>query len=358
MESKNCCGSANFVRDPTIAPGERADPSFGLSTGHHLGKLRLFPTVLLGQVLGNAASVPGVTPVAQRVRWPQFAPYVNNGFDEDMSWYHGLILKLEKRLSQNLSFSVNYTWSKTLDQSDSLGNGNIYGQPTANPTRFNINMFKGPAGFDIRQRLSASYAYDVPSSTHNRLLDAAVAHWQLSGIVTADSGVPYYVYLTTDHENIGMAAAGSPRHTEFPNLVCDPDANAQRTLAAWFNTSCFQLSPFGTRDNAGRHAQYSQGLLNWDASASKQRPLTENNQRSDLSSPGHSLRFRGFWKGDEHHAPAGAADPVRGNWDYITFDSQMHRLYVSHETEVAVLDSDGGKLVGVVAIRPACTAPP
>jgi hypothetical protein len=231
---------------------------------------------LLGQVLDNVASVPGVTPVAQRVRWPQFAPYVNNGFNEYMSWYHGLIVKLEKRLSQNLSFLVNYTWSKTLDQSDSLGNGNIYGQPTANPTRFNINMFKGPAGFDIRQRLSASYAYDIPWSTHNRLLDAAVAHWQLSGIVTADSGVPYYVYLTTDNENIGIAAFGSPRYTEFPNLVCDPGANAQRTPAAWFNTSCFQLPPFGTRGNAGRHAQYSQGLLNWDASASKQWPLTEN----------------------------------------------------------------------------------
>ena len=93
------------------------------------------------------AAVPGVTPVAQRVRWPQFAPYVNNGFDEYMSWYHGLILKLEKRLSQNMSFLVNYTWSKTLDESDSLGNGNIYGQPTSNPTRFNIDMFKGPAGF-------------------------------------------------------------------------------------------------------------------------------------------------------------------------------------------------------------------
>jgi len=59
---------------------------------------------LLGQVLDNVAPVPGVTPVAQRVRWPQFAPYVNNGFDEYMSWYHGLILKMERRLSQNLSF--------------------------------------------------------------------------------------------------------------------------------------------------------------------------------------------------------------------------------------------------------------
>jgi hypothetical protein len=230
---------------------------------------------LLGQLLDNVAAVPSVTPVATRVRWPQFAPYVNNGFDEYQSWYHGLVLKVERRLSQTMTFIVDYTWSKTLDESDSLGNGNIYGQPTANPTRFNINMFRGPAGYDIRQRLNASYAFNTPWQTHNRFADFALAKWQLSGIVTADTGVPYFVYLTTDNENIGTAAFGSPRYTEFPNLVCNPNSNFQPTTARWFNTSCYQLPAFGTRGDAGRHGLYSQGLLNWDASASKEWPVAE-----------------------------------------------------------------------------------
>ena len=235
---------------------------------------------LLGQVLDNVAAVPGTTPIAQRVQWPTFPPYVNNGFDEFMSWYHGLDLKLEKRVSHNLSFLVSYTFSKTLDQSDSLGNGNIYGQPTANPTRYNISMFKGPAGFDIRHRMSASYNYSIPGQTGNKWLDAAIAHWQLSGIVTVDSGVPFYPYLTTDNENIGIASFGSPRYTEFPNLVCDPTKGFHQTASAWFNTSCYQLPTFGTRGNAGRHAIYSQGLKNWDAAVNKQWPLGENKSRS------------------------------------------------------------------------------
>jgi hypothetical protein len=111
--------------------------------------------------------------------------------------------------------------------------------------------------------------------THNRAVDLAIAHWQLAGIVTADSGVPFYPYLTTDNENIGIAAFGSPRYTEFPNLVCDPAQNFHQTAAAWFNTSCYQLPAFGTRGTAGRHAVYSQGLLNWDASATKKWPVTE-----------------------------------------------------------------------------------
>jgi hypothetical protein len=233
---------------------------------------------LLGQVLDNVASVPGITPLAQRVAYPNFAPFVNNGYNEYMSWYHGLVVKLEKRYSNNLSFLLSYTWSKALDETDGLGDGGIYGQPTANPTRYNIAQFKGPAGYDMRQRVSASYSYDIPGRTGNRLLDAILAHWQTSGIVSADTGIPYYVYLTTDNENIGVASFGSPRYTEFPNLVCNPYGGFRSTVAAWFNTSCYQLPPYGTAGDAGRHALYSQGLLNWDASVNKQWPLSENKQ--------------------------------------------------------------------------------
>jgi hypothetical protein len=231
---------------------------------------------LVGQVLDNVAAVPGVTPIAQRVKYPNFAPFVDNGFNEYMSWYHGLVLKLEKRLSENLSFLLSYTWAKALDETDGLGNGGIYGQPTANPTRYNIAQFKAPAGYDIRQRLAASYFYDIPGRTGHRVLDAILAHWQTAGIFSADTGIPYYVYLTTDNENIGVASFGSPRYTEFPNLVCDPNAGFQPTTAAWFNKSCYQLPAFGTAGSAGRHSLYSQGLVNWDASVNKQWPVGEN----------------------------------------------------------------------------------
>lgn len=97
--------------------------------------------------------------------------------------------------------------------------------------------------------------------------------------------VPFSPYLTTDNENIGIASFGSPRYTEFPNLVCDPVQGFHPTASAWFNTGCYQLPAFGTRGGAGRHAVYSQGLRNWDAAVNKQWPLGENKSRS--------LQFRG-----------------------------------------------------------------
>ena len=44
--------------------------------------------------------------------------------------------------------------------------------------------------------------------------------------------------------------------------------------------------------------------------------------------------------------------PGNGGFDYIVFDDSSNRLYVSHGTEVAVLDADSGKVLGTVADTP------
>jgi YVTN family beta-propeller protein len=42
----------------------------------------------------------------------------------------------------------------------------------------------------------------------------------------------------------------------------------------------------------------------------------------------------------------GAAPGGKEYWDYITFDAATHRLYISHNTEVKVVDADSGAVVG------------
>jgi DNA-binding beta-propeller fold protein YncE len=44
--------------------------------------------------------------------------------------------------------------------------------------------------------------------------------------------------------------------------------------------------------------------------------------------------------------------PGSGGFDYIVFDDSSNRLYVSHGTEVNVLDADSGKLLGKIADTP------
>src|SRR5712664_815629 len=44
--------------------------------------------------------------------------------------------------------------------------------------------------------------------------------------------------------------------------------------------------------------------------------------------------------------------PGTGSWDYVTLDSAARRLYISHATQVEVLDADSGKLVGTIPDTP------
>src|SRR5882724_13022399 len=44
--------------------------------------------------------------------------------------------------------------------------------------------------------------------------------------------------------------------------------------------------------------------------------------------------------------------PGQGGWDYLKVDESARRLYVSHGTEVEVLDVDSGKLVGKIEDTP------
>jgi len=229
---------------------------------------------LWAQLIDNVAAVPGTDNYLNRVPYPNFASFIANNYGESMSWYDGLTAKVQKRYSQGLSFLLSYTWSHAIGQNDSLGTGQTFYQccVLANNTRYNLQKFKGGAGFDLRQILSFSYAYDIPGKTGNKWADAVVANWQISGIVSADSGVPYYFFLTGDNENIGSAG----RYTEFPNIVCDPDKGVKRSAQQWFNTACFTTPPFGSAGNGDKHAYYSDHLLNWDTSFVKQWPFQEN----------------------------------------------------------------------------------
>ena len=44
--------------------------------------------------------------------------------------------------------------------------------------------------------------------------------------------------------------------------------------------------------------------------------------------------------------------PGQGGWDYLTVDTDAHRLYVSHGTQVEVLDVDSGAIVGQIPNTP------
>jgi len=225
-----------------------------------------------GQLLDNTAAFPGPGSIAARTQNPQFPSYISNGYNGFHSYYEGMSLKLDKRFSRGLQIQGNFTWSKTLNQNDSLASGGgAVGQPWSNPTRYNLAQWRARAGYDIPARLVITGIYDIPGRTGSRVANFILANWSLSGIASFDSGLPYTVFLSADNENIGPVPG---RYTEFPNLVGDPNLTNQ-SVFRWFNTDAFaQPAPF-TSGNAGRNILRADGFNNVDASLYKRFPFLE-----------------------------------------------------------------------------------
>jgi hypothetical protein len=72
---------------------------------------------------------------------------------------------------------------------------------------------------------------------------------------------------------------------------------------------------------------------------------------------GASLVVAALQGGSGYHVETRYPVPGNGGWDYVNIDTATRRLYLSHGTEVNVVDADSGKLIGTVADTPEFMAP-
>jgi hypothetical protein len=220
-------------------------------------------------------SIPGtVGSVLSRAPYPEFGRIqVVDGSGK--SSYNGASVKVEKRFSQGLSFLLGYTWSKSIDTASAIRNHN--GDTLFPQNSYNLAAEKALSSFHTAHRFVGSATYELPFGRGRRWLDtggvvnAVLGGWQVSPIVTIQSGFPLTVVSGVDRSNIG---AGFDR----PNQVAGQDSvlpDDQRTLDRWFNTNAFVLQPAGTFGNVGRNTIIGPGFILVDAALLKNFRFTE-----------------------------------------------------------------------------------
>src|SRR5205814_3834416 len=122
---------------------------------------------------------------------------------------------------------------------------------------------------DIPQSLVASYIYELPVGKGkqfvpgNKIVEAAIGGWQISGVTTFKSGFPLSISATTNNTN---SLGGNQR----PNLVGNPRLD-HPVIDRWFNTDAFAQPPAFTFGNVPRTTPYlrAQGTNNFDSSLQK-----------------------------------------------------------------------------------------
>jgi hypothetical protein len=138
-------------------------------------------------------SGPPVLPCADP-RFSQVSEYKTDA----VSNYNGMVLSLKHQFTgwtQGV-FQANYTYGHAFDE---VSNGGIFSFTSAglaNPQDpSNLRGAYGPAEYDVRHSLNASYVLELPvkAALRGRGSEYIVKGWQVSGIIFARTGFPYTV---------------------------------------------------------------------------------------------------------------------------------------------------------------------
>ncbi|MCP5119722.1 MAG: TonB-dependent receptor [bacterium] len=194
------------------------------------------------------------------------------------SSYNGMDVTLTKRFANGFSFTSAYTWSHGLGQTAEQFVSGDNGGPQ------DISCFscdRGNNSNDVRQRFITNYMLELPFGrgkpflNRGGVLNAVLGGWQMTGILTLQTGQYYDVTLANASSNLGTNALGPWR----PNVVGD-HVVANPTPDRWFNPDAFTtpLDANGnpTFGNLGRNALQEGGIFNWDVGLMKNFRLTEH----------------------------------------------------------------------------------
>lgn len=179
----------------------------------------------------------------------------------DNSNYNSLQAKLQKQFSHGLDFLLTYTWGKALGDSEGAGG-------FAN--NYDVRASYGPMSWDRTQEVTLTHNWDLPFGRDrhwklggNRIADAVVGGWRLSGVHSFGSGLPFT-----------PTVANAPLlNTNFNYVTADVIGNpsvANQSASEWFNPAAFSepQQPF-RNGTAGRDSLRGPALYLSDLSLAK-----------------------------------------------------------------------------------------
>jgi hypothetical protein len=219
--------------------------------------------------------------IFERKIYPGYGQMYSSGF-MGSSIYTALTGTISRRLSHGLAVGATYTFSKAM------------GITTYNPAvPDNHEWNYGRVSGDRPHNLQINYNYDIPGLGKRlgvRALGALTDHWQLSGIISSQSGAPFNPScgLTSGAASVTGGYTGSPDVSARCEVVGDPLANIPTSGngKVFFNPAAFALPGIATGpDNSmvgspvlgnlggGAGVLRLPRITNFDATISKSVPL-------------------------------------------------------------------------------------
>lgn len=263
-----------YVMEYNLTLEQQLGRSWGARVAYVGSQSRRF---FLSRDINEPAYVPGaaVTSAGLNARRPYeptpstfvFGQIVQNA-DANNANYNALQLTLTHQFEHNFSVLASYVWSKSMDFI-SIDPANI---TLTQSNQLDQKKDYARSDFDIPQDFFISYVWSLPGTNRFGLFGKDVlSGWQVNGITTFRTGIPYNVLSGVDSNRDGIA-------TDRPNVVANPTITGHRTRAArisgFFNPAAFAQVPAGVPyGNAQRNVAIGPGFINTDLSGFKNIPI-------------------------------------------------------------------------------------
>jgi len=177
--------------------------------------------------------------------------------DTASSWYNGMILTFNKRFGDGFRFGATYTWSHAIDDAPdatAVVPGTDDGKLVYLPTNFAFD--RSSSLNDVRHRfvLNGEYDFDRFAQNLNGISRRILGGWELSGILTAQSGQPYSAFLNSDLNGDGNSrnerAPGTARNTYYLPAIYSLDPRITKNVKV---TERVNLKLMGEAFNVTNH---------------------------------------------------------------------------------------------------------
>lgn len=180
---------------------------------------------------------------------------IRSVFWDGSSVYDALEVNVSKRFSHGFQIQGAYTFSKGIDTGSSSNVGDQFQNSISSLFQFCKSCTRGLSDFNIKHALSINYIWDLPTPRDWKgLLAHTLGGWQLGGVVTVQSGVPFTPLIGGDP--LGL---NSSDPFAYPSRVAGPGCSSPvnpGNASNYIKVQCFSV-PMATPAIAGQCTAFS-----------------------------------------------------------------------------------------------------
>jgi hypothetical protein len=228
---------------------------------------------ICGPLVAGACSNGG------RTTFTNFFNILDN-FSNGTASYNALQLSAQQHLFRGLQWQSNFTWSKTIDTASS---GNISFGTNQLPNPFDLGYNRGISSENVPFIWVSNLVYTTPAlRDQNQFIKQTLGSWEVSGIVTFQSGFPFTIAGGDGNNNSGSQQGG-----DRADLVSGANFEVRQGgksnwLNQYFNPLAFTNNAGGTFGDSGKNMFQGPPIRTMDAAIAKNWYIHER----------YSLQFR------------------------------------------------------------------